>query len=42
MLLVRIVAPVDTAPKVLAYLEGLPEVTDLVHLPGAGGGRPAI
>jgi uncharacterized hydrophobic protein (TIGR00271 family) len=40
MLLVRIVAPVDTAPKVLAYLEGLPEVTDLVHLPGAGRRPP--
>jgi len=40
MLLLRVVAPTDTAAAVLAYLEGLPEVTDLVHLPGAGRRPP--
>ncbi len=40
MLLMRIVAPTDTAPAVLSYLDGMAEVTDLIHLPGAAR-RPA-
>jgi len=34
MLLLRIVAPSESAPTVLAYLEGL-DVSDLIHFPGA-------
>lgn len=34
MLLLRIVAPSESAPAVLAYLEGL-DVFDLIHFPGA-------
>lgn len=40
MLLLRIVAPADVAPQVVAYLDGLPDVTDLVHFPGVAR-RPA-
>jgi hypothetical protein len=39
MLLLRIVAPTDLVPGVLAYVEGL-DVHDLIHIPGAGK-RPA-
>lgn len=40
MLLLRIVAPSDLAPRLLAYLEGLDVVSDIVHIAGAGR-RPA-
>lgn len=40
MLLLRIVAPVDLAPTVLAYLEGLAVVSDIIHVPGAGRRPP--
>src|SRR5688500_3568880 len=35
MLLLRILAPADLASTALAYLEGVDDVADLVHLPGA-------
>jgi len=40
MLLLRIVAPTDLAPAVLAFLESLDVVSDIVHVPGAGRRPP--
>src|SRR5687767_9238189 len=40
MLLMRLVVPPDQAATVLAYLEGLEPVTDVLHFPGAAR-RPA-